>query len=349
VININNRKIIAGIGQFAGVPDDLLGGLYRSIDKLDKIGLDGVKAELRKTGLEDAFAILRRAGVEDEVQVDLVEPLRSGDLDSVQARLRQTDVEEGALVDVMDQLTVMGLADRATITDDVIGRLLEFLQIGGSNQMILAQLRDWLDDFLEALEGVAELEEMIEYLGALGVPEAVCPVVPSMVRGLEYYTGPIYETFVEGLKIGSIAGGGRYDELVGMFANRSIPATGTALGFERIVDVMEELEMFPPEVGTTVTQVLVTQFNSEMVNESLKVAGELRRAGINTEFYFESKPLGKQIRYALQKGIPFVVILGPDEVAEGKVTIRNLGLEQQEVVPREQAVAQIRAWQQADG
>ncbi|MBU0705140.1 MAG: histidine--tRNA ligase [Chloroflexi bacterium] len=284
VVNVNNRKIITGIGQFAGVPDELLGGLYRSIDKLDKIGLEGVRAELRKTLTPDA----------------------------------------------------------------VIERMIEFLQIGGGNREILAQLRERLADYPESLAGVAELEEMIGYLEALGVPERYYQIVPAMVRGLEYYTGPIYETIVEKPNIGSITGGGRYDELVGMFTNRSYPATGTTIGIERIIDVMEELEMFPSEVGKTVAQVLVAQFNPDMVTESLKMARELRQAGLNTELYFETKSLGEQIRYALKKGIPYVVILGPDEVAAGQVTIRNLGLGQQEIVPRGKATAQIKAWRETD-
>lgn len=284
VVNVNNRKIITGIGQFAGVPDELLGGLYRSIDKLDKIGLEGVRAELRKS----------------------------------------------------------------LIPDEVIERMLEFLQIAGSNREILAQLREWLADYPEALAGVAELEEMIGYLEAMGVAETYYQITPAMVRGLAYYTGPVYETIVEEPKIGSITGGGRYDELVGMFAKRSYPATGTSIGIERIIDVMEELEMFPPEVGKTVAQVLVTRFNSDMVTESLKMARELRQAGLNTELYFEDKALGKQIRYALKKGIPYVVILGPDEAAAGQVAIRNLRLKQQETVPRGKAAARIKAWQEGN-
>jgi len=133
-----------------------------------------------------------------------------------------------------------------------------------------------------------------------------------------------------------------------MFTNRSYPATGTTIGIERIIDVMEELEMFPSEVGKTVAQVLVTQFSPEMVTESLKVARELRQAGLNTELYFEAKPLGEQIRYALKKGIPYVVILGPDEVAAGQVTIRNLGLGQQEIISRGEAAAQIKSWREED-
>jgi len=345
VININNRKIIAGIGQLAGVPDELLGGLYRSIDKLDKIGLEGVKAELRKTGLEDAISALRKAQATKKVITDLIQALREADLTAIETRLRQADLENEAIAMLVSQLAALELESIATIPDAVIKRLLEFLQIGGSNDEILAQLRKWLANYPEALAGVTELEEMTRYLKALGIPEEYYPVVPSMVRGLAYYTGPIYETIVEEPNIGSITGGGRYDELIGMFAKHSYPATGTTIGIERIIDVMKELEMFPPAVGKTVAQILVTQFNPDLVTESLKMARELRQAGLNVELYFENDPLGKQIRYALKKGIPYVVILGPDEVIAGQAAIRNLQLKQQETVPRGQAAARIKVWQ----
>ncbi len=348
VINLNNRKIIAGIGQLAGVPGELLGGLYRSIDKLDKIGLEGVKAELRKTGLEDAISALRKAQAPKETIADLIEALRAASLAAIEARLRQAGLEDETIIKLVSQLAALKLENRATIPDAVIERLLEFLQIGGSNDKILAQLREWLADYPEALAGVAELEELTGYLKVLDIPEEYYPVVPSMVRGLAYYTGPIYETIVEEPNIGSITGGGRYDELIGMFSDHSYPATGATIGIERIIDVMEELEMFPPEVGKTVSQVLVTQFNPELVTESLKMARELRQAGLNVELYFENDPLGKQIRYALKKGIPYVIIIGPDETASGQAAVRNLELRQQETVPREEVVAKIKAWQAAD-
>jgi histidyl-tRNA synthetase len=344
VMRVNNRKIINGIGQFAGVPDELLGGLYRAVDKLGKIGLEGVRAELRKAGLDDALSALQAAGVADKTADDLVGALRAADVSTVESKLRKAGIEGPALAEVMDRIQGIGLEGLALIPDEVIQRLLELLQIGGSNREILGQLREWLGDDPEALEGIAELDEVIRYLEALGIPEQYYQVVPSMVRGLEYYTGPIYETEVEEPRIGSITGGGRFDELVGMFMDRSYPATGTTIGIERIIDVMEELEMFPPEVGTTVAQVLVTQFSPDLVTESLKVANTLRKAGLNTELYFESDPLGDQIRFALKKGIPYVVIVGPDELAADQVTVRNLASEMQQRVKRDQAVELIRQW-----
>jgi len=142
-----------------------------------------------------------------------------------------------------------------------------------------------------------------------------------------------------------MSGGGRYDELIGMFTERSYPATGTSFGIERMIDVMEELNMFPPEVGTTISQVLVTIFDEAQVRASLQVTNELREAGLNTELYLENDPLGDQIRYALKKGIPYVVIVGPDELAADQVTIRNLPLNAQRTVERQSTVATIKDWE----
>jgi histidyl-tRNA synthetase len=285
VMKTNNRKILTGIGQFAGVPEDLLGGLYRSIDKLEKIGLEGVREELKSN----------------------------------------------------------------QIPEDVIERLLELLQISGDNEAVLKELEKQLAEYAIALEGIRELREMLSYLHDMGVPAERCQIDFSMVRGLDYYTGPIYETVVEEPRVGSICGGGRYDELIGTFGGRSHPATGISFGIERIIDVMEELHMFPPEVGMTNTQVLVTVFGEDQLHASIQVSENLRDGGLNTELYFERDPLGHQIRYALKKGIPFVIIVGPDEAAAGQVTIRNLPLNEQRTVTRETMIAQVKDWEASAG
>ena len=276
-ININDRKLITGIGQFAGVPAEQLGGLYRSIDKLDKIGLDGVREELR--------------------QNEIPEP--------------------------------------------VIAKLLTLLQIEGDAETVLDELGEQLGDSEAAREGIVELTELIGYLTLLGVPEECYRVNVAMVRGLEYYTGPIYETLVEEPKIGSITGGGRYDELIGSFSKQSYPATGTSFGIERIIDVMEAFDMFPTSVGKTVTDVLVSVFDDELMPASLKLATLLRQNGVRTEVYFRPARMSAQIKYADNRGIPYVAILGSDEVESGTVAIRNLATREQQSVAREEVVARI--------
>jgi histidyl-tRNA synthetase len=276
-ININDRKLITGIGQFAGVPEEQLGGLYRSIDKLDKIGVSGVRDELTEN----------------------------------------------------------------QIPEPVIEKLLTLLQIEGDTTTVLNALNEQLGDSEVAREGIAELEELNNYLVTLEVPDEFYRINVSMVRGLEYYTGPIYETVVEEPKIGSITGGGRYDELIGSFSKQGYPATGTSFGIERIIDVMEEFDMFPTAVGKTVTQVLVTVFDAELVQESLKLATLLRQHGIRTEVYCRPTRLSTQIKYADTKGIPYAVILGSDELESGNVAIRNLASREQQIVPRAKFVEHI--------
>ena len=276
-ININDRKLITGIGQFAGVPTEQLGGLYRSIDKLDKIGLSGVRAELAEN----------------------------------------------------------------QIPEPVIEKLLALLQIEGDAETVLNALSEQLGDSEVANEGIAELEELSSYLTTFGVPEEFYRINVSMVRGLEYYTGPIYETVVEEPKIGSITGGGRYDELIGSFSRQSYPATGTSFGIERIIDVMEEFDMFPSTVGRTVTQVLVTVFDADLAQESLKLATLLRSSGIRTEVYCRPTRISTQMKYADSKGIPYAVILGSDEVEAGTVAVRDLASREQQVIPRAELVEHI--------
>src|SRR5581483_2761764 len=194
VTKLNNRKILTALGEYSGVPPALLGGLYRALDKLDKIGREGVREEMLK----------------NEIPSDAAEKI----LDLI-----------------------------ALPVDDLEG------------------WREKLREYPLGAQGIAELQELLQFTRALGVNPARLQVDLTMVRGLEYYTGPIFETVVTEPKIGSLTGGGRYDGLIGLFSKTSLPATGTTIGIERIIDVMDELQMFPPNLGKTVTQVLVTVFD----------------------------------------------------------------------------------------
>ncbi len=267
VTKINNRKILTGIGQYAGVPAEMLGSLYRSIDKLDKIGKEGVREEMASNQIPAA----------------------------------------------------------------VIGKMIDLISIPPSD---FSELRDRLQQIPIALQGIQELEELARFLADASIPSSNYQFDFSMVRGLAYYTGPIYETIVTEPKIGSLTGGGRYDELVGLFSNQSIPMTGTSFGIERIIDVMDELDMFPPNVGKTVTQAFVTAFNRDLLAVSIRVANALRTAEINTELALDTDGLGKQLKYAAAKSIPFAVIIGPDESAAGNATLRDLANGEQMLVPQ---------------
>lgn len=280
VVRLNNRKILNGLGAYAGVPATQLGGLYRAIDKLERIGLPGVEAELQ----------------------------------------------------------------RQQVPPEAIRRLLALLEVSGDPAAVLADLRRHLDGEAEALEGIAELEEILATLEEAGVPRARLRIEPAMVRGLEYYTGPIYETVVEQPRIGSLTGGGRYDRLVGLFAGREVPATGTTIGIERILEVMKAHGMFPPTLRPTTVEVLVTVFQPELRGESLRLAQALRAGGLRCEVVLEPRSLTDQLRYANRRRIPVAVVVGPEEVRTGTVQVRHLERGEQRTVARGEAAAAIRAW-----
>jgi histidyl-tRNA synthetase len=274
---INNRKLLTGIGQYSGVPDARLPGLYRAIDKYERVGLAGVRKELSQERL-----------------------------------------------------------DAATVE-----RLCELIWPANGRPASLDDLRAELGHLSLAREGIDELQELLGYLPSLGVDRRCYRFDLAMVRGLDYYTGPIYETVVEEPRIGSITGGGRFDGLVGRFSKQSYPATGTTIGIERILDILEERPTFPAR--ETLVEVLVTVFSPDLVGESLQLLSELRGSGLRCELYYDADPLGTQIRYALKKGIPTLVILGPDELAAGEVAVRDLQTKSQSTVARLTVARHLRA------
>lgn len=155
---------------------------------------------------------------------------------------------------------------------------------------------------------------------------------PTLARGLDYYTGPIFETVIEKPKIGSITGGGRYDNLLKILGGPDLPATGTTLGLERICDVIEELNLWPDSQKTTV-RVLVTVFSQELLDKSIEVSAKLRSEGINTELFPDPEvKLEKQLKYANQKGIPYVIIIGDEEAQKSVVTLKNMETGEQKTV-----------------
>ena len=231
--------------------------LYRSVDKFDKIGADGVRRELTERGIA-AGAVSR--------MMDLIQAKEPG-------------------------------TSSLDLIADAIGA----------------------DD-----KGLQDLRELADLLADAAVPPERYDFDFTMVRGLGYYTGPIFETVISEPNLGSITGGGRYDNLIGMFRRQSLPTTGTSFGIERIIDLMDELDLYPAHLGGTLVQALVTVFSNETRNASMRIADSLRQAGINTELYLEARKLGRQFAYADKKGIPLVVIAGPDEVEAGVVKLRRM-------------------------
>ena len=165
---------------------------------------------------------------------------------------------------------------------------------------------------------------------------------PSLARGLSYYTGAIMEIAVPDLA-GSLGGGGRYDNLIGMFLGRDVPACGFSLGLERLIVVMTERGMFPPDVARGAVDVMVTIWNHETRGESLTLAAELRRGGLRVDVYPEADKIGKQFKYASARHVPFVAIAGDDERARGEVSVKDLRSGDQQSMPRSEAAAFVAA------
>jgi histidyl-tRNA synthetase len=196
---------------------------------------------------------------------------------------------------------------------------------------------------------LAELERLFSSLAALDVPDDAWAFTPWLARGLDYYTGPIFESVLPARPhIGSLTGGGRYDGLVGRFAKRDLPATGTTIGIDRILAAMEQLEMFDERPSRT--QVLVAYFGEETRRESLGLAARLRRLGHNVEVYLETAKLGKQFKYADRLGIPLVALIGPEEAARGLVQVKTLADgEQRELADDDAILSEYLAAQLAKG
>jgi histidyl-tRNA synthetase len=212
-----------------------------------------------------------------------------------------------------------------------VSRFFHLLKEGKGETDSLVRLKEKLSSIPSASEGIRELEELSRCLISSGVSSDHFVIDLSLARGLDYYTGIIHETVVEQPRVGSITGGGRYDRLIGLFSGSEVPATGVSFGLERICAVMEELSMLPPL--TTSTQVLLALFKDDLLDTILRLATRLRSSGINTEVYLQEDRLKKQLTYAHSKGIPWVIILGPDELNEGKLVLRNMVRGDQEEIP----------------
>ncbi len=257
-IRLNHRQVLTDILDTAGVPEELHSDALIAIDKLDKIGAEGVATELDERGIsETASAMLMEIFAKTQ--------------------------------EILNQ--------EKDINRTIVGNLINIV----SNEVL------------------TELGQILKF-----ADKAPILIDPSLARGLSYYTGAIMEINVPDLA-GSLGGGGRYDGLIGMFGKEQIPACGFSLGLERILVVMEEKDMFPPEIAASNSaDILVTIWNEETIGESLKLASELRNQGLRVVVYPEADKLGKQFKYADSIDIPYVCIQGDEELREGKVKLKNM-------------------------
>jgi histidyl-tRNA synthetase len=257
-IRISHRQLLASLGAAAGVPADAASTLYRVVDKLDKIGPDGVERELVASGL----------------------------------------------------------------AEEVARRVLESVTATGQPRDLLQELRPGLQNVRGAETALDELDELFALLPDFGVPADRYALDLSLARGLDYYTGPVYEATVTQPKVGSVAGAGRYDGLVGAFLGRPVPATGISLGLERIIEVVHEYDLLP--AATTVVEVAVIGF-PETIAAAARIAAELRAAGLRVDLSLQpNRGVGEQLKQADRKGVPLAVIIGAEELAAGRAAVKNL-------------------------
>ncbi len=266
-LHINNRKILAGIAEVIGEPDKII-DITVAIDKLDKIGVDAVNAELAERGLS-AKAI-------------------------------------EALQPILNQESGIKIQDK------------------------IVQLKSFLATSETGLKGIEELETLFGLIEATSVKLNI-ELDLCLARGLNYYTGAIFEVKALDAQIGSITGGGRYDNLTGIFGLPEVSGVGISFGADRIYDVLTELDLFPKELQSA-TQVLFAAFGQDELRYALRWAKELRAAGIAVEVYPEATKMKKQMGYADAKQIPFVAIVGGDEMAQGKVMLKNMSSGEQKLV-----------------
>ncbi|MCF8319356.1 MAG: histidine--tRNA ligase [Sphingobacteriaceae bacterium] len=275
---INNRKILSGIAEIIGKPE-LIIDMTVAIDKLDKIGLEGVGKEL----LERGFT--------------------------------QADIE----------------------------KLKPIIELKGSNSEKVQALKKVLASSEIGQKGIEELEIIFNYIQQLQTPNATLPNVEldiTLARGLNYYTGAIFEVKSNEVAMGSIGGGGRYDDLTGMFGLKNLSGVGISFGADRIYDVLEELGAFPKNTNET-TKVLISNFDEAAEKFALPILSQLRAAGIATELYPQAAKLKKQLGYADAKRIPYVILIGSEEMTSGLLSLKNMKSGEQNTLTMEALLAQL--------
>lgn len=237
-------------------------------------------------------------------------------------------------IDKMDKIepeAIISELVKQNIDEEKARSIISTLSITGSTKERLTKTKQLLKNSEIGILGVREVENLMQYLNLYKIPTEYLVFDLNLARGLDYYTGPIFEIILSKPKIGSIAGGGRYDKLIGLFSGNDQPATGCSFGLERIINVMDELEMFPSTLKSA-TKVLVTVFDENSLPYSIKLAKILRDTGIQVDLYTGKSKLRGQIGLANDKNIPIVLIAGPDEINENSVNIKNMQTGQQQKI-----------------
>ena len=271
-IKINNRKILSGIAEIIGEADKIV-DITVAIDKLDKIGLDNVNAELASKG----------------------------------------------------------------IPQEAIDKLQPIIQLSGTNEEKLDTLKQVLSASQTGMKGIEESEFILKTLAGLNIRSEV-ELDLTLARGLNYYTGAIFEVKALDVQIGSISGGGRYDNLTGVFGMEGVSGVGISFGADRIYDVLNQLDLYPKDASAG-TQVLFVNFGEAETAYVLPILAKVRAAGISAEIYPDSAKMKKQMSYANAKAVPFVAIVGENEMQEGKVTLKNMATGEQALITPNELIA----------
>ncbi len=264
--------------------------------------------------------------------VGSISPLSDAEIITVAIKALEKLGFEGFKIIVNDRANFAGIEPLAVLIIDKLKkigreRVLEELKKRGLPTKSFDQILD--KTLTEKLEEITEI---------VGDPKVVFD--STLARGLDYYTGLIFEIEIEGYTAGSIGGGGRYDKLIGMFAGKDIPAVGFAFGFDRLIEAMTELNLFPQDLGGT--KVLVTIFSPELEKNSLEISSRIRSNNINCEIYLDpNAKLDKQLKYADQKQIPYAIIIGPEETESGKVVLKNLNERTQETLALDEVIQKL--------
>ena len=275
-IKVNNRKILTGIAEIIGAADKII-DITVAIDKLDKIGLDNVNAELASKG----------------------------------------------------------------ISQEAIDKLQPIILLSGSNTEKLQTLKEILATSETGMKGVEESEFLLNTVARQGISSDV-ELDLTLARGLNYYTGAIFEVKALDVQIGSISGGGRYDNLTGVFGMDGVSGVGISFGADRIYDVLNQLDLYPKEASDS-TKVLFVNFGEKEADYILPILAKVRTEGIRAEIYPDSAKMKKQMSYANNKQIPFVAIAGENEMNEGKVMLKNMQTGTQDLVTAEELIAALKA------
>jgi histidyl-tRNA synthetase len=309
-VRLNHRRILSSILEAFEIPKDKHTSVLISIDKLDKIGREGVLIDLEERGIDEILGEKILQFIKNTQDTIIVSETLSNKLFEVEFSEKYSKEEfAGNKIDTFNYIA----------------------------------LKDLENLFLEKDTSTIGINDLTKLLTISNENKVRIRIDPSLARGLTYYTGAIIEiVLTKGDFSGSIAGGGRYDGLIGMFGKETIPACGLSIGLERILFVMEERGMFPPELQTNSADVMVTIWNEESIAESLKLANELRSKGLRVLVYPEADKLAKQFKYAGQINVPYVCILGENELAENKVAVKNMVSGEQEIVARENVAGKIK-------